>query len=224
MDEHGTVRLDHQHPGRHRQVGGQPSRVVDLAAGHDESHGREIYLPCWAHGCPRRRRGCRRRRDDGGGPARRARPPGRRAGPRPAAGDDVGRRRRSLVPLRGAAAGAGQRLVRQRRTTRSRGSPPTRRPASGCWPGPRCSRSVRRTRGGPAPSPTWPARRPRRDGTPPGRSPRRWSTCRSTWPGCADGSTSWAAPSPGSRWPSCRSPTDGRGRQLLRTRRSQAGG
>ena len=40
VHQHRAVGLDHQHPGGHREVGGQPSRVVDLAARHDESHGR----------------------------------------------------------------------------------------------------------------------------------------------------------------------------------------
>ena len=43
VHEHRPVGLDHQHPGRHRQVGGQPSGVVDLAAGDDEPHGGRIY-------------------------------------------------------------------------------------------------------------------------------------------------------------------------------------
>ena len=49
VHEHRPVGLDHQHPGRHREVGGQPPGVVDLAAGYDESHGRAIY-----RGCPER--------------------------------------------------------------------------------------------------------------------------------------------------------------------------
>ena len=43
MHQHRPVGLDHQHPGRHREVGGQPPGVVDLALGYDESHGRRIY-------------------------------------------------------------------------------------------------------------------------------------------------------------------------------------
>ncbi len=44
VDQHRAVGLDHQHPRRHREVGGQPSGVVDLAPGNDESHGAGIYL------------------------------------------------------------------------------------------------------------------------------------------------------------------------------------
>ena len=40
MDEHRAVGLEHQHPGGQRQVRGQPSGVVDLAAGDDDSHER----------------------------------------------------------------------------------------------------------------------------------------------------------------------------------------
>ena len=40
VHQHRPVGLDHQHPGRHRQVGGEPAGVVDLAARDDESHGR----------------------------------------------------------------------------------------------------------------------------------------------------------------------------------------
>ena len=32
VHQHRAVGLDHQHPGRHREVGGQPAGVVDLAA------------------------------------------------------------------------------------------------------------------------------------------------------------------------------------------------
>ena len=43
VDEHRAVGLDHQHPGRHRQVGRQPSGVVDLAARDDQPHEAGIY-------------------------------------------------------------------------------------------------------------------------------------------------------------------------------------
>ena len=43
VHQHRPVGLDHQHSGRHRQVGGEPAGVVDLAPRHDESHGRRIY-------------------------------------------------------------------------------------------------------------------------------------------------------------------------------------
>ena len=44
VHQHRPVGLDHQHPGRHRQVGGEPSGVVDLAArDHDQPHGRRTY-------------------------------------------------------------------------------------------------------------------------------------------------------------------------------------
>ena len=43
VDQHRPVGLDHQHPGGHRQVGGQPAGVVDLAARNDDSHGPGIY-------------------------------------------------------------------------------------------------------------------------------------------------------------------------------------
>ena len=43
MHQHGPVGLEHQHPGRHRQVGREAAGVVDLAAGNDESHGAAIY-------------------------------------------------------------------------------------------------------------------------------------------------------------------------------------
>ena len=45
VHEHRPVGLDHQHPGGHRQVGGQPPGVVDLAARNDDPHGDGIY-PC----------------------------------------------------------------------------------------------------------------------------------------------------------------------------------
>ena len=45
VHQHRPVVLDHDQPGRHRQVGGQPARVVDLAARNDESHEAAIYLP-----------------------------------------------------------------------------------------------------------------------------------------------------------------------------------
>ena len=38
VDQHRPVGLDHQQPGGHRQVGGEPAGVVDLAAGDDEAH------------------------------------------------------------------------------------------------------------------------------------------------------------------------------------------
>ena len=50
VHQHRAVGLEHQHPGGHRQVRGQPPGVVDLTAGHDESHERRIYLPCWRGG------------------------------------------------------------------------------------------------------------------------------------------------------------------------------
>jgi len=40
VDQDRAVGLDHQDPGRHREVRRQPAGVVDLAAGDDESHER----------------------------------------------------------------------------------------------------------------------------------------------------------------------------------------
>ena len=113
VHQHRSVGLEHQHPGGHRQVGGQPSGVVDLTAGHDESHEARIYLPCWRGGSgagQSRRRGGGRHRADLRDQARRGRSPGRRARARPAAGDDLGGGGGALVPLPGRAARPGERL------------------------------------------------------------------------------------------------------------------
>ena len=47
VDGHRPVGLDQQEAGRHRQVGGEPSDVVDGAAGDDETHGRRRYRAAW---------------------------------------------------------------------------------------------------------------------------------------------------------------------------------
>ena len=104
VDGHRAVGLDQQEAGRHRQVGGEPSDVVDGAAGNDQAHGGRRYRApgttsappsSWWHDDPRRRPCGRRGR-------RPARPGGvRRAGaaadrrPRPSA---VGARRRRRGP------------------------------------------------------------------------------------------------------------------------------
>ena len=43
VDQHGAVRLEHQHAGGQRQVGRQPSGVVHLAARDDDPHDGRIY-------------------------------------------------------------------------------------------------------------------------------------------------------------------------------------
>ena len=112
VHEHRAVGLDHQHPGRHRQVGGQPSGVVDLAARDHDPHGRGIYpvRQTRPHVGPGGRGRGGRRRPQLRPSAARGRPPRRRARARPSAGDDVERRGRALVPLPRAAAGPGHRL------------------------------------------------------------------------------------------------------------------
>ena len=76
------------------------------------------------------------------GPAGRGGPPGRRTRPGPAAGDDVGGRGGALVPLQGAPAGPGDRLVGHV-VRRLRGARGHRTPGSGCCRAPRCSAADR---------------------------------------------------------------------------------
>ena len=125
----------------------------------------------------------RRRRPDLRGPPARGRAPRRRGRPRPAAGDDLRRGGRALVPLPRAPAGPGHSPGRARRTPSSTRSPtPTRSAGCGCCPAPRCCRE-------PQPDPWWRAAVPGA-GAHPGRarrldrrldaSRRRSSTCAST--------------------------------------------
>ena len=112
VHEHRAVGLDHQHAGRHREVGGQSSGVVHLAARDHDPHGRGIYpvRQTRPHVGPGGRRRGGRRGPQLRPPAARGRPSGRRAGARPPPGDDLERRGRRLVPLPRPAAGQGHRL------------------------------------------------------------------------------------------------------------------
>ena len=186
VHQHRSVGLEHQHPGGHRQVSGQPSGVVDLTAGHDESHERRIYLhardlarsvsagprPAMLARGSSGRGGSRGHRPVLRRPAGRGRPPGRRTRPRPAAGDDLGGGGGALVPLQGAARGPGHRLVGHVvRRLRGAGQAGHRGPDAVGHRGARTS--APRTRGGPARCPTW-STSPRSVGTPTrGASPRR---------------------------------------------------
>ncbi|GAA1968089.1 hypothetical protein GCM10009817_04990 [Terrabacter lapilli] len=48
MHEDGPVGLDEEQPGREGQVGGQPTVVVDAAAGYDETHRTTLEEAAWA--------------------------------------------------------------------------------------------------------------------------------------------------------------------------------
>ena len=198
VHQHRAVGLEHQHPGGHRQVGAQPSGVVDLAAGHDESHERRIYLPCWrawggaseSHG--RRGRG---HRADLCRPAGRGGPPGGRPRPGLAAGDDLGGRGCALVPLQGAAPGPGHAPGRATSYAAFAELAPTDKDAgvrmtAGHRGAPRADRGPlvggRRARPGARRAAAGVRRRLV-------ASPRRSSTCRSTCAGCGPARRSSAA-------------------------------
>ena len=59
VHQHRPVGLDHQHPGGHRQVGGEPAGVVHLAPCDDESHGGESTVTRGDGPAPERPRGAR---------------------------------------------------------------------------------------------------------------------------------------------------------------------
>ena len=196
VHEHRAVGLDHQHAGRHREVGGQSSGVVHLAARDHDPHGRGIYpvRQTRPHVGPGGRRRGGRRGPQLRPPAPRGRASRRRAGARPSAGDDLERRGRRLVSLPRPAAGQGHRLgtgdVRRagapgcRREDR-RGDAPRDGAAGRGDSGPLVDR--RRAGAGEA------CHRERRTPTG-GRSWRRWSRCRCIWRGSTRGSRRPAAP------------------------------